>query len=588
MPSNRRGRRTNNNNNNRNNNHGNFTPGQQVPRGSSAFQQRNNANNAREVEFQQDALLRMSLPEVQAYLRSQLSSHGTNVTMNDEDPYGDGDQSPVASHHAQFYRDMYASGGDINHHADIELRMISNFAKLCLMGDVDRVEQALQAASVGYKEGPPPAALTELLEKRETSQRLSPLLMLVSIGKNLQVASVSVRLAAVQVEVAKVLLRYGARPDARDFAGKTVCHYGMGMMATMHMTVEIACACSEAHKSSDLYGRQVELHGLEGASELNGSVGWCRGYQVDKGRRIVYLPNEGRLVNVKRKNIKLVVDIETTAASVETEGTEGDGSEKPAFPGWLCDIPDRLGSVCLHELVQSEREDIARLLFDKYVADINVADVDGVSPSQMSTRGGAALVNRVAAMITAEAGFRASKVEKILLRQCTNCGAKSSTLKDCQVCRSVQYCNRECQMKHWKQGGHKEVCKTLAAKRSQAIQLDKPGPSQQSSSTFSYATRMVTPAEPEGSGYRKPSNVALDEHFDIKVQGGSPAMPLMIYDKSRECNFTLHPGERGFDELRQAVNNEPTWNGRKTFVLAQFDADGNCMVFPGCTSVKKW
>ena len=91
-----------------------------------------------------------------------------------------------------------------------------------------------------------------------------------------------------------------------------------------------------------------------------------------------------------------------------------------------------------------------------------------------------------------------------------------------------------------------------------------------------------------GDGYRKPSNVKVGEKFYIKVQGGGPMMPLMIYDKTRECSFDVPPGSPGFEELRKAVNAEPTWSGRKTFVMASFDAKGQCSVYPTMTSMKMW
>jgi hypothetical protein len=36
------------------------------------------------------------------------------------------------------------------------------------------------------------------------------------------------------------------------------------------------------------------------------------------------------------------------------------------------------------------------------------------------------------------------------------------TLLKCGGCKAVSYCSKECQVKDWKQGGHKQVCKALA------------------------------------------------------------------------------------------------------------------------------
>ena len=47
---------------------------------------------------------------------------------------------------------------------------------------------------------------------------------------------------------------------------------------------------------------------------------------------------------------------------------------------------------------------------------------------------------------------------------CAACGTPKATrrpLNICTRCRTVRYCNRDCQMTHWKEGGHKRDCKRL-------------------------------------------------------------------------------------------------------------------------------
>ena len=48
--------------------------------------------------------------------------------------------------------------------------------------------------------------------------------------------------------------------------------------------------------------------------------------------------------------------------------------------------------------------------------------------------------------------------------RCSACGkpkSKYQKLRKCSGCHAVQYCNTECQKKHWKIGGHKKECKRL-------------------------------------------------------------------------------------------------------------------------------
>lgn len=45
-------------------------------------------------------------------------------------------------------------------------------------------------------------------------------------------------------------------------------------------------------------------------------------------------------------------------------------------------------------------------------------------------------------------------------RQCANCEVikDGSELLDCARCRAISYCSKECQVQHWKKGGHKRLC----------------------------------------------------------------------------------------------------------------------------------
>jgi len=47
---------------------------------------------------------------------------------------------------------------------------------------------------------------------------------------------------------------------------------------------------------------------------------------------------------------------------------------------------------------------------------------------------------------------------------CSTCGKPKTPLRPlhpCKLCRTVQYCGRECQVDHWKKGGHRRECRTV-------------------------------------------------------------------------------------------------------------------------------
>ncbi|PRW32572.1 type III restriction enzyme [Chlorella sorokiniana] len=46
---------------------------------------------------------------------------------------------------------------------------------------------------------------------------------------------------------------------------------------------------------------------------------------------------------------------------------------------------------------------------------------------------------------------------------CDACGLAAMHLRMCGACRAERYCSRECQVQHWKEGGHKAACAQLAA-----------------------------------------------------------------------------------------------------------------------------
>lgn len=102
-------------------------------------------------------------------------------------------------------------------------------------------------------------------------------------------------------------------------------------------------------------------------------------------------------------------------------------------------------------------------------------------------------------------------------------------------------------------------------------------------STISFGTGRAS-----SGSYRKPSKVAAGETFFVKVQGNTEFMPLLIYDQTRECEFSYAKGQRGFDKMLAAVKADPAAGGRKTYMKACFDADGNCKVFPKQTDTKTW
>lgn len=337
--------------------------------------------------------------------------------MNDADPFGDGDQSPVlgSTDAGEYLEEIHQNAGDFIFDG---LPDCSPFGASCVRGDLNNIKEALEQAD---RTGKPPQELIELLEKRETPMRMSPLMMAAACAG----LNGDVRVQQHHLKCVKVLLSYGARPDARDVAGWTVCHYGGGLMAT-DAYLKALDMCIAATKSSYMFGKEVELRGLQKAS-MNGRRGIARGYIVTTGRRTVYLLDDRRDIAVKPENMRLV-----------------GGSKPPRRMRELYNAHDRLGQVPLHWLIGFDQLDVAKHLVLKHNAalDISFPENDFVSPlkhaimhlgvrERLEATEGYSNCN-VASFIASTARLIARDRQKHV---CTQCGQREAENGELQACR---------------------------------------------------------------------------------------------------------------------------------------------------------
>ena len=487
-------------------------------------------------------------------IRNLLQTIGTDCTKNDDDPYGNGDQSLIQTVKGRdTAREIFSVGGDI--HGHFEHNGYSKFAMACIFGQRNVIKEATEEACNEEPILSRNVEITKLLETRETSLRLSPLLLIVSAGKNAQMTHEDDHVA-----IAKMLLIKGADPRAQDVLGKTVCHYGAGGMAT-DMTLKVVDMCINAAKTSHLFGQEVQLQGLK-TIEMNAKVGIVGGYNPDSGRREIYLEDEGREIWVKPENIK-VLDV---------------ASHNKKEWKMLADIQDRMGSVSLHEIIMNDRVDVAKFLLHKHKTSIHTKDMDGMTPMIMSGDGGM-LRSKVCKMIVDIAREEGNARRKVTKNSCANCG-KFDASSACAQCKITVYCSKECQRYHWK-NGHKAECTKIAMKNA-GIKLDKPERQEMYNNMVSLQTGKST-----SGSYRKPRGVRVKEMFVVKIQAGGAMTPILIYDETRTCEFDIRPHQTGFQIILEETQKELTWNGRKTFMKASFDENGDCTIYPATAGVKK-
>ena len=86
--------------------------------------------------------------------------------------------------------------------------------------------------------------------------------------------------------------------------------------------------------------------------------------------------------------------------------------------------------------------------------------------------------------------------------------------------------------------------------------------------------------------YQKPEGVEVGGKFVVSVRGTSDREPLLICDESRTCNFEYEPSGPGHAEIWREVQKESAWDGKKTFMKASFDEEGECTIYPTTACVK--
>jgi hypothetical protein len=549
---------------NKNNSNNNKNGGSSIAAGFRAAAQRSMQRSMNEANIKLDEMCDLPIDKQKECIRKSLISIGTDCNLNDRDPMGDGDQRPILSVNGRdVAREIFSIGGDINGYA--ESSSFSPFAMACICGNTAFVKKTI-LDSYSHSVHDNKEEMRKILETRETSLRLSPLLLIASAGKNAYGIP-----RENHVAVTHLLLKYGANPDAKDVFGKTVCHYGAGAMANP-MSMEVADMCIVAARTSYFFGKEIELHGLKTAA-LNGVKGVAGGFDSNSGRRSIYIQDQEREIWVKPENMRLLA----MAAS------EVDVLQEIKNKPMLVDVQDRMGSVSLHEVIMCDRVDVAEFLLQKHKASIHSEDLDGISPLKLTTQGGAMLssVSRMVAAVTRKEGGISRKMKKKSQQVCSHCqkDLDKDNLLTCSACNVAIYCGRECQRKHWK-NGHKGECQKLGA-LSAGVKVYPP------KTNMATATQSFTTGKVYDKGYyRRPRGVKVNEKFVMKAQAMSATYPILVYDETRTCEFDIPVEASGFGEILAEIQKEKAWDGRKTFMKASFDESDICTFYPATAGVK--
>ncbi|KAL7570648.1 hypothetical protein ACA910_014922 [Epithemia clementina (nom. ined.)] len=549
--------------------------------------------------------------ESQVTIIRQLLSHaGTNVELNDQQPYDDGDQrrSPTEPQR-QILRTLWSKGADIEHH--MIWKAFSPFADDVVRGDAARVRMTLKKAAAAAAAAAASSTLArasvdnnnntknnnnkmrQLLEQRCSSLRLSPLVLCVAIQKHPQtVLRHNLDLRAEQLDhvgVAVALLRYGARPDARDVTGKTVVHYGAGGMATPESLI-IVDYCIAAARVSAFYGQTIVLDGLKAKPELNGRNVVLTGFDGPTGRCVVQLVDKNNNNNNNNKNTEENKELSIKPCNL-FQSLGGPCIED--LERKLVNDQDRTGMTALHEVAMSTRNDVVEFLAGKHHCSMDLKDENGTSIRDMAFNRSLQLhpINQVLKKYAIQLHKKdQQRKDDDKSKTCAHCARQEDSSKNelfymCSQCKAISYCSQECQHADWKK--HKKVCQ----ERSVGIKLDRPKPLPFNLGRPFCINDGKVPnrvAIPSPDNYKVPQGSEVGQVFWVKVQYNSDAADMLVYDKTRTCCFCLAPGSAGFREIADVVKAEVATRGTKTYLKASFDAAGDCTIYPNAKSLKTW
>jgi MYND finger len=216
----------------------------------------------------------------------------------------------------------------------------------------------------------------------------------------------------------------------------------------------MASMANRATWTCSMTGKPVILDGLT-RTEYNGMKGILGGFDNESSRRVFH-PNDRTKKEflLKPENVFVLGEDSQRGCNIMDNSVRATN---------LVVDQDRIGSISLHEVVMSQRSDVAEFLLKRSSNCLDVKDCSGQSARTMvlcPVR--RSMVNKAVLKFLQKSTDEKEAKQQIRSEKCEGCGIFArdlgKRLLPCSKCLDVVYCSKECQVAHWKKI-HKSECK---------------------------------------------------------------------------------------------------------------------------------
>ncbi|KAK3609538.1 hypothetical protein CHS0354_007343 [Potamilus streckersoni] len=241
------------------------------------------------------------------------------------------------------------------------------------------------------------------------------------------------------------------------------------------------------------------------------------------------------------------------------------------------DLRSKTGATPLHGAALQGNTDCIKLLL-KHGADPRIQDEDGTMSFDLAEDDNTLLLLHEALI---EVDSNKDDVDAI----CAQCQQIPKTgLKRCAQCLVTPYCSRECQIKHWKAGGHKKSCTGYVLARSGMCENEPDGVHMSLYHVLGSRSRNVKLFARKTNEAPKKMEFLRSKKFIVKVQVplGNSSGSMMVYNVDRTVEGFINPSEKGYNLVASRIHTEG-YMGIKAFFWAKLTdkTDGTFKVFHG-------